>query len=160
MSEWGAWPVALAVVAGSVLAGNAKGTATYKGKAKVVTVTFAHAYLMKGPEMGNGPVIRRLVLSATDVSAALKSCENMMCSGGGIREGMTVDFDAGPRLHYWFVADGQTIQYSATADRAAAKLTTDSPTRLAGTLAIDATTAGGPKVEVEFDASLVKELKK
>ena len=28
---------------------------------------------------------------------------------------MTVDFDAGPRLNYWVVANGQKIQYSGTA---------------------------------------------
>ena len=124
-----------------------------------MTVTFKHAYLMKGPELGGGAVIRRLVLSASDVSDALKSCQTMMCSDGGIGEGMTVDFDAGPRLNYWFVANDQLVQYSGTAAPTAAKLTTDSPTRLAGMLSIDAVGAGGPKVQVDFDASLVKELK-
>jgi hypothetical protein len=73
---------------------------------------------------------------------------------------MTVDFDSGPRLNYWFVANDQLIQYSGTVEPTAAKLTTDTPTNLAGTLNIDATGAGGPNVQVEFDASLVKELKK
>jgi hypothetical protein len=143
-----------------VLADAARGTATYKGKARAVTVTFKHAYLVKGPEAGSGKVIRRLVLSMTDVSDALQSCQTMVCSDGGIGDGMTVDFDSGPRLNYWFVANDQLIQYSGTVEPTAAKLTTDTPTNLAGTLNIDATGAGGPNVQVEFDASLVKELKK
>ena len=144
----------------SVLADAAKGTATYKGKSRAVTVTFKHAYLVKGPEAGSGKVIRRLVLSMTDVSDALKSCQTMMCSDGGIGDGMTVDFDSGPRLNYWFVANDQLIQYSGTVAPTAATLTTDTPTQVAGTLSIDATGAGGPNVQVQFDASLVKELKK
>ena len=144
----------------SVLADAAKGVASYKGKSRAVTVTFKHAYLVKGPEVGSGKVIRRLVLSMADVSDALQSCQTMMCSDGGIGEGMTVDFDSGPRLNYWFVANDQLIQYSGTVAPTAAKLTTDTPTQIAGTLSFDATSAGGPNVQVEFDASLVKELKK
>jgi hypothetical protein len=143
-----------------VLSDGAKGTATYNGKSRAVTVTFKHAYLVKGPEAGSGKVIRRLVLSMADVSDALKSCQTMMCSDGGIGDGMTVDFDSGPRLNYWFVANDQLVQYSGTVAPTAAKLTTDTPTRVAGTLSIDATGAGGPNVHVEFDASLVKELTK
>ena len=159
MKALGAVLIGLVIVAVSVFADAAKGTATYKGKARAVTVTFKHAYLMKGPEAGSGKMIRRLVLSMTDVSDALKSCQTMVCSDGGIGDGMTVDFDSGPRLNYWFVANDQLIQYSGTVEPTAARLTTDTPTHVAGTLTIDATGAGGPKVQVEFDASLVKELK-
>jgi len=160
MKALGAVLIVLLVMVASVFADAAKGTATYKGKSRAVTVTFKHAYLVKGPEVGSGTVIRRLVLSAADVSDALKSCQTMMCSDGGIGEGMTVDFDSGPRLNYWFVANDQLIQYSGTVAPTAATLTTDTPARVAGTLSIDATGAGGPSVQVEFDASLVKELKK
>lgn len=150
----------LSAIAVTLAANTAKGTATYKTSTKPVTVTFSHAYLMKGPDVVSGGTIRRLVLATKDMSAALKACQNMICSSGDMMEGMTVDFDAGPRLNYWFVANGQKIQYSGTAAPAVAKLTTDSPTRLAGTLDIDGTQAGGPKVQVEFDATLVKELTK
>lgn len=160
MKAFGAVLIVVVGVVVSVFAGAAKGAATYKAKSGVVTVAFQHAYLMKGPEPGGGNVIRRVVLSVADVSGALKSCQSMMCADGGIGEGMTVDFDAGPRLNYWFVANDQLIQYSGTVVPTAAKLTTDTPTRIAGTLSIDATGAGGPNVQVEFDASLVKELKK
>jgi hypothetical protein len=160
MKALGAVLIVLLITVVSVRADAAKGTATYKGKARAVTVTFKHAYLVKGPEAGSGKVIRRLVLSMTDVSDALKSCQTMMCSDGGIGDGMTVDFDSGPRLNYWFVANDQLVQYSGTVAPTAAKLTTDTPTQVAGTLSIDATGAGGPNVQVEFDASLVKELTK
>lgn len=150
----------VAILTAPVFADGTKGTAVYKARSGSVSVTFTHAYLMKGPEIGGGGVIRRLVLATSDISAALKACQSMMCSDGGIDQGMTVDFDAGPRLNYWFVANGQLIQYSGTAARESATLTTDAPDRVAGTLAFDAQGAGGPKVDVQFDARLVKELKK
>jgi hypothetical protein len=149
----------VAVSAATLVADAAKGTAAFTSKKGPVTVTFAHAYLMKGPDVASGKVIRRLVLSATDVSKALAACDKMSCADGGIGDGMTVDFDAGSRLNYWFVANDQLIQYSGTAEPSAAKLSTDSPTHVAGTISLDDTGAGGPKVDVQFDATLVKELK-
>jgi hypothetical protein len=140
--------------------GTAKGTLNYKAKKGDVTVNVAHANFVRIPSIGNGKPMRRLILSTADTTAALKACQNRMCSDGEIGEGMTVDFDAGERLHYWFVANDQLIQYSGTAVLSSAKLTTDTPTRIAGTLDIDDTAAGGAKVKVEFDASLVKEIVK
>ena len=125
-----------------------------------MTVNVTHANFVRVPSIANGKPMRRLVLSTSDTTAALKACQNRMCSDGEIGEGMTVDFDAGERLHYWFVANDQLIQYSGTAVLSSAKLTTDTPTRIAGTLDIDDTAAGGAKVKVEFDASLVKEIVK
>ncbi len=103
------------VLSAAVLAaaGTAKGTATYKSKKGPVTVTFTHAALVAGPDVVSGKLMRRLVLSTKDVSAAIKACESMMsCSDGGIEEGMTVDFSGEPRLGFWFVANGQLIQHS------------------------------------------------
>jgi hypothetical protein len=144
----------------TILFANAKGTANYKSKKGPVTVTFKHAYLVKQPQIGGGPTMRRVVLSVEDVSAPLKACKTSMCTDGGIGDGMTVDFDAGPRLNYWFVANDQLIQYSGTLDLSSAKLTADTPTRLAGTLKFDAAAAGGATVDVTFDANLVLEVKK
>ena len=138
----------------------AKGTLTYKAKSGPVVVTVKHAYLFKGPDVVSGKTIRRLVLSSEDAGAALRDCATMMCSDGGITDGMTVDFDSGPRLNYWFVANGQLVQYSGTADPASAKLKVDTPDRIAGTLNLDARSAAGPLVEVEFDVRLIKEVKK
>jgi hypothetical protein len=72
---------------------------------------------------------------------------------------MTVDLDAGPRLNYWISLNDQRVQYSGTAMPVALKLTTDTPTRLAGKLTIDDTAAGGPKIDVDFDTPLVQEMK-
>ena len=140
--------------------GDAKGTLAYKAKSGAGTVTIKHANLFKGPDMVSGKVIRRLVLSSADVRGALKSCQSMSCSDGGIGEGLTIDFDAGPRLNYWFVANDQLVQHSGTADPATVKLTTDTPTRMAGTIDIDGRSQGGPVIKVEFDATLIKEVKK
>jgi hypothetical protein len=88
------------------------------------------------------------------------ACNNMMCSDGGIGEGMTIDLDAGRRLNYWVVGNGQRVQYSGTAEPATLVLTVDTPQRVAGTFTVDDRAAGGPQVRVEFDASLVKEVTK
>ena len=140
--------------------GEAKGTITYKGKSGPIVVTIKHAYLVKGPDLVSGKTIRRVVLSVVDVGPKLTACTTMSCSDGGITEGMTIDFDAGPRLNYWFVGDNQLVQYSGTAEPASLKLTADTPQRLAGKWDYDDSAAGGPRVQIEFDAPLVKEITK
>lgn len=141
-------------------AGPAKGTITFKSKSGSVVVEIKHAFLVKGPDMVTGKPMRRVVLSVADVGPALDKCATMMCSDGGIGEGMTIDFDAGPRVNYWFVANDQRVQYSGTADPASVKLTTNTANRIAGTWDLDATAAGGPVMHLQFDAALTKELKK
>ena len=138
---------------------DGKGTLTFQSKSGPVVVAIAHAYLVKGPDLVTGKTIRRVVLSSADVAAALKSCATMMCSDGGIGEGMTIDLDAGPRINYWAVGNDQRVQHSGTAAPESLKLTTDTPQRVAGTWDLDARGSGGPLIKVEFDAALVKELK-
>jgi len=152
--------VAIGLTSASASAGDAKGTITYQGKSGAIKVTVKHAYLVKGPDVVSGKTIRRVVLSVADVSAKLGACATMMCSDGDITEGMTIDFDAGPRLNYWFVGNGQLVQYSGTAEPASLQLTTNTPNRLAGKWDYDGSAAGGPRVQVEFDAPLVKEVSK
>jgi hypothetical protein len=144
----------------SASASEAKGTITYKSKAGAIVVTIKHAYLVRGPDVVSGKTIRRVVLSVADIAAKLSACGTMLCSDGDIGEGMTIDFDAGPRLNYWFVGNNQLVQYSGTADPASLKLTADTPQRLAGRWDIDESAAGGPRVQIEFDAPLVKEVTK
>ena len=141
-------------------AGDAKGTITYKGKSGAIVVMVKHAYLVKGPDVVSGKTIRRVVLSVADVAAKLGACGTMLCSDGDITEGMTIDFDAGPRLNYWFVGNNQLVQYSGTAEPASLELTADTPQRLAGKWDFDGSAAGGPRVQIEFDAPLVKEVTK
>jgi hypothetical protein len=69
-----------------------------------------------------------------------------------------VNLDGSPRLNYWITLNGQKIQYSGTEPVAALAAKVNDGKRVAGTLRFDKTGAGGPKVEVEFDAALVKEV--
>ena len=152
--------VALALAGGAAAAdGIAKGTLTYQAKAGAITISPKFVYLVKGPDdVEKNMIIRRLILSEADLGARIAGCSTMRCPMGGLKSGMTVDLDAGPRLNYWVVLNDQRVQYSGTAKPAALVLTTNTPGRLAGKLVLDGT-AGGPKVDIEFDAPLLKELK-
>ena len=72
---------------------------------------------------------------------------------------MTLDLDASRRLNYWVVFNDQRVQHSGTAEPAALKLTAENPARLAGKLVIDDSAAGGPRVDIEFDAPLIREFR-
>ena len=153
--------VALAFAVDAAADGIATGTVTYKAKVGVVKMQPRFAYLVRGPDVvDNSRIIRRLILSATDVGPRIAGCKTMMCTGADLDSGMTVDLDAGPRLGYWVVLNGQRVQYSGTARPATLSLTTDTPTRLAGKLVLDDSAAGGPQVDVEFDAQLLGEMKR
>ena len=140
--------------------GTAKGTLTYRAKTGAITMAPKFAYLVKGPDaVDNNKIIRHLILSATDLGAKVAACKTMSCTDADLNNGITVDLDAGPRLNYWVVLNDQRIQYSGTERPAALTLTADTPTRLAGKLIFDGSAAGGPQVEIEFDAPLLKEMK-
>ncbi len=137
----------------AAFAGEAKGSADYKGR----TLALQHVYLVKGPDaVDESVVIRELVFSAADLGAKIEACQTMSCVSGEVTEGMTLDLDAGPRLNYWLVMKDGLVQYSGTSKPAVLTLTTDEPGRLAGKLALDDSGAGGPKVVLEFDATLLK----
>ena len=137
-------------------AGEAKGTLTYKG----TTAALKYAELVRGPDaVDPTTIIRRLVLSTSDLSAKLKACDTMSCADGLVTEGMTVEFVDGPRLNYWVALKGGQVQYSGTNEPDALTATTDEPDQLAGTLTFDDTAADGPKVDVRFAAQLVKEFR-
>jgi hypothetical protein len=149
--------VALALPpSGGAAVGDAKGTLTHKAR----TVILKHAYLVTGPD-GLDPkkMVRRVILSAKDVGAQVRGCRTMSCADGVLMEGLVVDMDGGPRLNYWMTVNDQMVQYSGTKPPAALETSVDEPKRLAGKLAFDDTPADGPRVEVEFDAALVKEFK-
>lgn len=135
-------------------AGEAKGTVTSKAR----TVNVKYAYLVKGPDAVTKQTIRRLILSATDLSAKIAACKTMTCTDSGLGDGLSVVIEGGPRIFYWMVMNDQKIQYSGTEASSALAAKTDDAKRLAGTLKFDKTGAGGPKVDVEFDATLVKEV--
>ncbi len=135
-------------------ADTSKGSAVLNGK----TTQLQFVYLVKGPDAMSTP-IRELVFSATDIAAKIQACATLSCVSGELSEGMTVDFDAGPRLNYWIVANGQRVQYSGTTEVSSFQASADEPGKLAGTLDFDDSGAGGGKVNVTFDASLTKEFK-
>jgi hypothetical protein len=147
------------VTSGIVMAEPAKGTLVATGKIPA-TVNVKHAYLIKGPNSFGDKAVRLLILSDVDHGAHIKSCSTMSCATEKMESGMTVEFDAGPRLLYWFVANGQRVQASGVADPASITLTANTPQRLTGKWTHDATGQGGPKIAVEFDAPVLKEFSK
>ena len=139
----------------------ASGTITYQSKSGPIVIKVANVYLVKGPDAVSGKTIRQLVFAPADISAKLQACATISCVSGQLMDGMTVDFDAGPRLNYWVVANGQKVQYSGTArPDEAAKLSANTADNVAGTLSIDDSTAGGAKVDVNFDAKTFKQFSK
>jgi len=142
-----------------LLAEPAKGTLTATGKTAAI-VNVKHAYLVKGPSSFGDKPVRLLILSEVDQGAHIKSCSTMSCATDKLESGMTVEFDGGPRLSYWFVANGQRVQASGTAQPDSITLTANTPQKLAGKWTHDASAQGGPKIAVEFDAPLSKEFTK
>jgi hypothetical protein len=138
-------------------AGDAKGSLVYKSKTREFNVPMKFAYLVKGPDtMDPKLIIRRLIVSATDLTATIQKCATMSCADGTGADAMMVDI-GGPRLNYWLNLNGGLVQYSGTADPKSLTATTDTPAKLAGKLVFDGSGAGGPKVSIDFDASLLKE---
>lgn len=149
--------VAVALSTALAAATDAKGSLVYKGKAKEYNVPIKFAYYVKGPDtMDPKVIVRRIIVSATDLTSTLQKCTTMSCADGSGADAMMVDI-GGPRLNYWLNLGDGLVQYSGTEMPKALTATTDTPTRLAGKLVFDASSAGGPKVSVDFDATLLKE---
>ena len=147
--------IGLTLSVGAFAAGNdAKGTLIY-GKR---SATLKYAYLVKGPDAVSKQPIRRLIFSATDLGAKIAACKTMSCTDSDLTEGMSVNLEPGPRVNYWVSLNGQKVQYSGTEPVASLATKADDAKRLAGTLRFDKTGAGGPKVDIEFDAAMVKEV--
>ncbi|HEX3631910.1 MAG TPA: hypothetical protein VHZ01_05340 [Casimicrobiaceae bacterium] len=136
--------------------GMATGSISYRSQAGPIIVRPKYAYLVKGPDTVTGNTVRRVVLSVTDLAPRLRTCATMMCGDGDMSEGLTIDLDAGPRINYWFVANGQRVQYSGTAEPSSLRLSSNTQQRVAGAWRLDARPAGGPQVQIEFDAALLK----
>lgn len=150
--------VALAFYSLPAAAGDASGAMSYQLQANAIEVKFNHAYLVKGPDdFDPHKTIKRIVLSATDIASTIQQCRAMNCAEARVTEGMTVDIDGGRRLNYWIAVKEGHVQYSGTQRSNALKTTANEAGRLAGSLSFDGTPAGGPRVDVEFDASLLKE---
>ncbi len=152
--------IGAALFSSSVWADSVSGTVSYQSKAGPINLVIKNVYLVKGPNSMDGKVMRRLIFTPLDLGAKIKACAGMSCSDSDLSEGLEVDLVAGPRMNYWFVGNGQKVQYSGTAKPETLTLTTDTPQRLAGKLVIDDSAAGGAKVNVEFDATMLKEFAK
>ena len=143
-----------AVVSVAHAADSASGTINYKGQAAALK----YAWLVSGPsDMEPGKSVRRLVMSTTDIGAKLQACKTFSCTDGSVTEGMTADFTGGPRINYWVVLNGQKIQYSGTARPETFTASANDAKHLAGKLAIDDASAGGPKIDAQFDVMMLKE---
>lgn len=144
-------------LAAAVQAGDASGELRYQAKRGPVTVKLHHAYLVTGPDAMGQP-IRELVLSEQDLASAIAGCDGLGCVSGKLGSGATVDFDAGPRLNTWFVANDQLIQHSDTATPDTMSLQENSAQRLAGRWS--QSNAEGAVGTVQFDAPLTKAFSK
>lgn len=133
-----------------------KGKLMYKTGSKSFDMNIKSAYFIAGPDgFDSGKKIRRLIFTNNPLDDKIKSCGAMNCVDQYI-EGLQVDLDAAPRLLYWISLNNQLVQYSGTAQNEFLTLTADSKDHLAGTLKFDQSASGGPVVDVNFDAKLVK----
>jgi hypothetical protein len=147
------------IVATAAAFGTAKGSMTYTGKGKPITTNFTHAFLIKGPDVADQRrILRRVLLTTSDIGEKLKVCETMACVDDAFTEGLQVDWDAGPRLNYWLQLADHLVQFSGTLEPQAFTSKESTSKRIAGRLSFDGTPASGPKVDVEFDAPIVKDI--
>ena len=134
-------------------AGEVKGSISYEGK----TIEPKYAYMITGPDVMEPEMkVRILILSAEDLSAKIQSCDTVNCVDGWVKEGMTMQFEAGPIAYYWVSLQGGTLQYSGATHRNVFRPTVDTAERLAGSIKFDDSPDGGGKSDVEFDAPLTK----
>jgi len=149
--------LALALSTSLTASSQTKGTLSYKSTTRAFTVDLKYAAYVTGPDLLDpARTIRRLVFSATDLSATIGKCTTLGCADGSGVDAIMVDIVDGPRLEYWLNVNDGLVQYSGTVDKAALTLTTDTPARLAGKLVFDGSAAGGAKLSAEFDARLAK----
>lgn len=141
----------------AVQAGEASGTLVHQTRSGPIEVKPKHAYLVVGPNFEN-KTVRLLVLSEADMTSAIQGCDRLGCVGSELMAGTTVEFDAGTRMGYWFVANGQRVQHSDTAQPETMNLSQNTPKRLAGQWTL--TGGVGPTGSVKFDATLVKTFSK
>ena len=112
--------------------------------------------VFKVRSMDSSIIIREVILSQTDLSADIQACATLSCATNNLNDGLTLDFDGGPRINYWLVINNQMIQYSGNKPDSVLNATHNTADQIAGTLTIDDTGFGGPKVDAVFDVKLAK----
>jgi hypothetical protein len=155
----GAGGIAVLPSPAATAGGTAKGTIKLKNQ----TIEFNYAYLIKGPDAFDPEkTLSTIIVTPNDIIQKISECQSTLCAGG-ISEGMTLgkeDFGSTTRVVYWVVTKDGMMQYSGNANVSALVLITDKPDRMTGKLNVDDSSANGPKIDLEFDAPLVKEFKK
>lgn len=135
---------------------SCQGKLFYKAGKKTFDIELKYAHFITGPDTFDPKKkIRRLIFTANPLDEKIKSCKVLNCVDQYI-EGIQVDLDAAPRLLYWVSVNGQLVQYSGTSVNETLYLSTDSQEQLAGTLKFDHSAAGGPVVDVTFNAAMMK----
>jgi hypothetical protein len=152
----GALLATLLAAAPAAPAAEVRGTLRYEN----VTKDFKHGYFLRGPEtVESSTIIKRLIFATDDIGATLRACATMSCAQGKVTDGLIVDSGAGPQLRYSLVLKDGIVQTSGTAPTDSLTLTADAPSKLAGKLKFDATSQGGPTVDMDFDLPLLTEFK-
>lgn len=140
---------------------SATGTLMYKSKSKTFDAAIKYVYLVEGAtDLYPTEPIRRLIFSATDLGSKIKSASTMRETDTALKEGFEIDLVKGPRYNYWMVLNNGLVQYSGTIPPENLVLTANSPTQLTGTFKQDNSDAGGPKINVTFEVSLLKKFEK
>ncbi len=149
--------LAALISSAALVAGDAKGTLSYKTNATDYVLELKYAYLIKRPDPFDPKATSRsLVFTTRDIAAEIKACAAFSCVNGALSDSLHVDL-VKPFLTFWLVLNNQRVQTSGPVNLAALETTVDTPTRVAGRLTFAITAGGGPKVDVEFDAALVKD---
>lgn len=152
--QWACYATFCCMILFAFRADSSKGKLLYKTGSKSFDVDLKFAYFIIGPDaFDDAKKIRRLIFTSKNIDDKIKSCGAMNCVDQYI-DGLQVDLDAAPRLLYWVNLNNQLVQYSGTAVNESLALTADGKDKLAGTLTIDNSNSGGPKVDVTFDAAL------
>lgn len=139
---------------------SSQGHLIYSAGKKTFKLSLKYAYFVTGPDAFDGQkIIRRLIFTEKDIALKIKECGVMNCVDPLI-EGIQIDLDAAPRLLYWVNLNNGLTQYSGTQVTEAMTLSKDTQEALAGTLNFDNSAAGGPVVDVKFEATRIKAFSK
>ncbi len=152
----GVFALHLLVANAAFAADSASGTASFKS----FSSTLKYGWLVRGPDaMDESKTTLRLFLSSSDIGAKIKACTTLSCANLALEDGAMVDYSDARHLGYAVKLNGQRVQYSGGTDGAAFKLTINTPDRLAGTLRVDDSAAGGARVNVDFDLTRMNTFK-
>ena len=127
---------------------------------KTTSSAIKFAWLVRGPDdMDASKTILRIYLSSSDIGAQIKTCRTLSCADRALADGAMVDFSDARHLSYSVSLNGGHEQYSGATDASAFTLSMNKPEHLAGKLHIDDASAGGAKIDADFDLALANTFK-